>query len=80
VKVIASIQRLERVARAQLGRLYDGGRRVGAAGLEELDRRAVERVHELIALPGAGHGNRSRPRRSRGERVAAVRQAARQDE
>jgi hypothetical protein len=75
--VIASIQRLERVARAQLGRLYDGTRQAGGDGLDGVDRRAVERVHELIA-PQAGRLGRIR--RSGRERVAAIGQTAREDQ
>jgi hypothetical protein len=58
--------------------LYDGTRRVGAGRLEGIDRGAVERVHELIALPRSGRP--ARRRRSGRERVAAVGQSARQDE
>jgi hypothetical protein len=59
--VIASIERLERAARPQLDRLYAGTRRLGGAGLGALDRRAVDRVHELIARSGTdvrGSGRR----------------------
>jgi hypothetical protein len=44
------MQRLERVARLQLERLYEETRRVGSSSLVAMDRRAVERVHELLAL------------------------------
>jgi hypothetical protein len=47
--MITSMKRLERVARSQLDRLYEGTRRAAGAGLAA-DRRAVERVHELLAF------------------------------
>jgi len=43
------MQRLERVARIQLERVYEGTRR-GGSTLVAMDRRAVERVHEVMAL------------------------------
>ena len=43
------MQRLERVAQTQLERLYEGTRR-GGSTLVAVDRRAVERVHELMAF------------------------------
>jgi hypothetical protein len=51
--VIASIQRLERAARPQLVRQYEGTRRLGGATLGALDRRAVDRVHEMMAKSGS---------------------------
>jgi hypothetical protein len=45
-----NIQRLERSARDQLKRVYDETRRVGSSTLVPVERRAVDRVHKLIAL------------------------------
>jgi hypothetical protein len=59
--LIASIQRLERAARSQLDRVYDGTRRVGSSTLVAVDRRAVDRVHELIALTRNAKRDRRRP-------------------
>jgi hypothetical protein len=68
------MQRLERLARSQLGRLYTETRR--AAGARE--QRAVDRVHELIAFTRGGNGDATQP--SRRPRMSAVRQADRHDE
>lgn len=58
--VMPRVQRLERMARVQLGRLYEETRRVGASTVA-MDRRAVDRVHELMSLTR----DPQRPRRRR---------------
>jgi len=55
------MQRLERLARVQLDRLYEETRK-GASTVAAVDRRAVDRVHELMALTRSGAGRvRHRP-------------------
>jgi len=61
--VIPRMQRLERLARMQLERLYEETRR-GASTVVAVDRRAVDRVHELMALTRSGGGGRARRRPS----------------
>lgn len=58
--MIPRMQRLERLARVQLERLYEETRR-GAGTVVAVDRRAVDRVHELMALTRSG-ATRSRHR------------------
>ena len=58
--MIPRMQRLERMARVQLGRLYEETRR-GASTVVAVDRRAVDRVHELMSL--TRNGQRAHRRR-----------------
>jgi hypothetical protein len=60
-RLIASIQRLERAARSQLDRLYEGTRRVGGGTLAAVDHRAVDRVRELMVQTRAASPDRRRP-------------------
>jgi hypothetical protein len=62
--MITSMKRLESVARSQLDRLYEGTRRAAGAGLAA-DRRAVERVHELLAFSRSGDSEAPRPTQRR---------------
>jgi len=75
--VIASVQRLERAARSQFDRLYEGTRR-SAAGLVAIDRRAVDRVHEMIAFTRSE--GRDRVGTSGRQRASTAARAARPDQ
>jgi hypothetical protein len=61
--MITSMKRLERVARSQLDRVYEGTRRAGAN--LAADRHVVERVHELLAFSRDGDREHPRPTRRR---------------